>query len=74
MALCKRQCEDCGMQVTVLVEASHECPVLADMVDEMMKLNRDDDISIILRIDGQDIAAQCSALSRASQAMDCELF
>lgn len=79
MALCQKQCADCPMTVTVLVEASDETkyhdilPVLWEQISNCPE-NQSQDIALILRDHGVDIASVCSHLQKNEQGDDCELF
>lgn len=61
MALCRRQCKNCQMRVTVLLESAVECSSLAAIATEMMASSKFDDMAVILRVGGVDVASQCSS-------------
>lgn len=86
MALCHRQCPQCVNRVTVLIEGQEQCDgadmhlvdaqhtakitaIYEQMLEEAGDVN---DIAIILRMDGVDIAAKCSRLSGLDD--ECILF
>jgi hypothetical protein len=54
------------MAVTVLIEGD-ESPHLAAVADEMMRANDVEDIAVILRIGGVDVASRCAALARREE-------
>lgn len=79
MALCHKQCSDCPMTVTVLVEAHNETEynILPGVWEQITSDPENDvkDIAIILRDHGVDIASVCSHLkNKEKDNEDCELF
>ena len=84
MALCYRQCVDCPMTTTVVVECSDklafskksgivciESERIHNIFDAIVAYSEGDrhDIAFLLRVDGYDVAVECSHL-----AHDMELF
>jgi len=78
MALCHRQCAKCVNLVTVLVDAEEHATKTGDHIVDIhhakiteiyekvvAELGNTSDVAVILRINGIDVAAKCSRLSRA---------
>jgi len=59
------------MLVTVLIESASEGCSLGIVADAMMDENKDADIAIIVRINGFDVAAQCSYDQSGESVADC---
>lgn len=84
MALCHKQCPDCPMTTTVLIEGrdcvhpngNHVVQMHEDSLAEIYEQIVADegtnvaDLAVILRIDGVDVASKCSH----ETADDIELF
>lgn len=81
MALCHKQCPDCPMTVTVLVEAQED-PKYHTVLPAVWRAISGDktspqDIAYILRDHGVDVASVCSHLKRKQEdgdSDDVELF
>lgn len=75
MALCHRQCPDCPMITTVLLESDHDSAELASVCELVMEEIKDKkDVAVILRVDGHDVAARCDHVEHMADDDDCELF
>jgi hypothetical protein len=88
MALCRKQCWDCPMTVTVRIDFNEDpkkCDsavscmhraVILDFYDEIAKnpANKFNDMALILHIDRADIAVVCTHFSNMQEANAVEFF
>lgn len=62
MSTCSKKCSQCSVTVRVVINGDAECPGLTDVIKETFLANNSDDIAVIARIGGKDIAIQCAGL------------
>ena len=71
MAQCRRQCRNCQMTVTVLVESRSDCLAFSKVAELFMAEHDEEDISYVFRIGDLDVLTHCRTMDREQTVEDC---
>ena len=75
MAVCRKQCADCPMLVTVLIQGRCDCSELSELTRDIIHEDHDNcEKAIAFMIGAHDIITPCTHSTRASSSYDSSHF